>query len=484
MFEIERESMEILLFIYGLSFFVLGISVLFAKPKESEYFFANKIWYLGIFAISHAFEDWISLFKYIHPELKLTVLNSIQSFLLLLSYLFLFEFSRFVIRENFLSSKLKKKLSEHIIYKLYYPAVIYPLSSMAMLFLIYLHPTSDGIDAAIRYTYGFFGSFLLGGGLYYYGESVKNSKNIHELTLYFKIAGAAFAAYAIFSGIVVEKTSYFPGNIINTESFLHIFHFPVQALRGFCALVIAIASIKSLSIFKYELIERLNESYLNIKRFSSNASHQIKTPLTALRLQINLALKKNTKIQEYKETLMSIDNEIIYLQDMVSNMLLLTKMQNINIRENFKVVEVASILLEVFEKYLLIAKTKGLALDIGTLEYFKIKAEPTLIEILISNLIDNAIKFTPKGGVITLHLKDFTLVVKDEGIGIPEDKLSNIFDEFYRVNAPGKEHIKGYGLGLSMVKKITEIHKAKMDISSKINIGTTMSIKFITLLHK
>ncbi len=478
MFSLAQESMEILLFIYGLSFFVLGISVLFSRPKQSEYFFANKIWLLGVFAISHAFEDWISLFEYIHPEVKYVFLNYIQSFLLLVSYIFLFEFSRFVIRKSFLKSKNKNKLREHIIYKLYYPPAIYTLISIGLLFLVYLHPSINGINAAIRYTYGFWGAFLLGGGLYHYGESLKKSQNINRLRLYFKISGAAFAAYALFSGIVVNPISYFPGNVINTTTFIDIFHFPVQALRGLCALVIATASIKTLGIFRYELVAKLNESYENIKRFSSNASHQIKTPLTALRLQIHVALKKNKSVKEYQKTLHSIDDEIIYLQDMVSNLLLLTRIQNMNIRENFQSVALDGVVLEVFEEYGVIAKTKGVILDINKLDYLQIKAEPTLLKILISNLVDNAIKYTPKGKKITISLVNSMFLISDEGIGMPQDKISMVFDEFYRINPPGKAHIKGYGLGLSMVKKIIEIHKAKIKISSKLEKGTRVIVKF------
>jgi signal transduction histidine kinase len=478
MFSLEQESMEILLFIYGLSFFVLGTSVLFARPKQSEYFFAEKIWLLGVFAISHAFVEWIGLFEYIHPEVKFAYLNYFKSFLLLVSYVFLFEFSRFVIRKSFLKSKLKKQLKEHIIYKLYFPPAIYTFSSVSLLFLIYLHPTISGINAAIRYTYGFWGAFLLGGGLFHYGESLKKSENINRLRLYFKISGAAFAAYALFSGIVVNKISYFPGDIINTQSFLDTFHFPVQALRGLCALIIAMASIQALGIFKFELVERLNESYENIKRFSSNASHQMKTPLTALRLQIHVALKKNKEVNEYRKTLQSIDGEIVYLQDMISNLLLLTRIQNMNMKDVFKVVELDGIVLDVFEEYSIVAKNKGVVLDIETLDYLEVLGDAILLKILLSNLIDNAIKYTTKGKKVSISLIKSVVIVTDEGIGIPSDKLSMIFDEFYRVNAPGKEHIKGYGLGLSMARKIIDLHKAKIKITSKPKIGTKIFVKF------
>ena len=476
MFTLEQESMELLLFVYGLSFFTLGVSVLFSRPKESEYFFASKIWLLGVFAISHAFEDWISLFEYIHPKVKFTNLDYIQSFLLLISYIFLFEFSRFIIRKSFLKSN--KKLKEHMIYKFYYPPAIYSFTTFGLLFLVFMHPTVSGINAAIRYTYGFWGAFILGLGLYHYGDSLKKSQNINRLKLYFKISGIAFIFYSFFSGIVVDQISYFPGNLINTQTFLNLFHFPVQTLRGICAIVIAAASIKALSIFKYELIARLNESYENIKKFSSNASHQIKTPLTYLRLQIHVALKKNKNIQDYRETLSSIDSEIVHLQDMVRNLLLLTRIQNMNIRETFKAVNLDAVLLDTFEEYGMIAKNKGVLLDIDKLDCSVIKAEPTLLKILFANLIDNAIKFTPKDKKVTVSLIKNTLIVNDEGIGIPEDKQSMIFDEFYRVNSPQKTHIKGYGLGLSMVKKIVEIHKCKIEVTSSPDKGTKVAVQF------
>ncbi len=474
MFTIEKESMEILLFIYGLSFFVLGIAVLFSQSKESEYSFANKIWLLGAFAVSHAFEDWISLFTYLHPNEKFIVLGYVQSFILLISYISIFEFSRFIIRKSFVTAQLQK----HIIYKIYYPPIIYTLSTMALLFLIFAHPTTNGINAAIRYTFGFWGIFILAGGLYYYGESLNKSQNIDKLKLYFKISGIAFVFYGIFSAIVVDKISYFPGNIINTKTFLDTFHLPVQLFRTICAVIIAIASIKTLQIFKYELIEKLNASYEKIKKFSANASHQIKTPLTAMRLQIYIALKKNKEIDEYKKTLISLDKEIVSLQDMISNLLLLTRMQDLNIRENFEKIEVDTIFLEVFEEFSIIAKNRGVILDIDVLDSLKIKGEPTLLKILLSNLIDNAIKFTPKGKKVSISLSKSEFIVQDEGIGIPKDKLSAIFDKFYRINTPSEENVEGYGLGLSMVKQIAQIHRVKIDVESKLKFGTKISIAF------
>jgi len=474
MFIFDGKVMELILFIYGLSFFTLGVSVLFSQSKESEYFYANKIWLLGSFAIVHAFEDWMGLFTYIHPDSKLPMLSYIQSFLLLLSYIFLFEFSRFIIRKGFKTAKSQK----HIIYKIYYPPFIYTLATLSLAYLIFLYPSTSGIRAAIRYTFGLWGILLLGGGLYHYGDSLNRSQNTAKLKLYFKISGIAFVFYGIFSGIIVDKTTYFPGNIINTESFLDTIHLPVQLFRAICAIIVATTSIKSLKIFKYELVNKLNKSYKKIENFTSNASHQIKTPLTAIRLQIYLALKKHKEIQEYKETLLSIDKEISFLQEMIKNLLLLTRIQDMNLRKKFTTVEIDTVLLEVFEELSIIAKNKGVVLDISKMDSLEVKGEPTLLKILISNLIDNAIKFTPKDKKITISLSKKELMIQDEGIGIAEDQLSKIFDKFYRATTPGKENTPGYGLGLSMVKQIAQIHRAKINIESKPQNGTKISILF------
>jgi len=170
--------MEIVLFIYGLSFFVLGVLVLFVRTKESQIFFANKIWFLGVFALLHACVEWIFLYMYLFLEFEKT-LNFVKAILLFASYLFLFEFSRFILRESFKeeSSKL------HFIHTLYAAPVIYVISLSSLLFLILLNPSLDGAISAIRYTYGFFGSFLLGIGLYFYGDSLKKSEHVERLKI-------------------------------------------------------------------------------------------------------------------------------------------------------------------------------------------------------------------------------------------------------------------------------------------------------------
>ena len=473
-YSLKQEGMEVLLFVYGLSFFVLGVSIFFSKPKESEYFFASKIWLLGTFAIIHSFVEWIGSFLYIHPELKGSFLSYLQLFLLLLSYIYLFEFSRFIIGKSFRDLKQESVMAQ----KICNPVVIYISITTLLIFLIFLHPTVNGANAAIRFTYGFWGSLILGIGLYNYGGSLKKSYNIEKLKLYFKISGVAFIFYAVLAGAIVPKIAYFSGNIINMDTFFNIFQIPVQFFRALCAVVIAIASIKALEIFRYELIAKLNESYNKIKKFSQDASHQIKTPLTVIRLQTEIALKKNREVKEYKTVLSAIDKEIISLQDMVNDLLLLTKIEDSSIKDKFETVEVDALLLGIFEEFIVMAQHKGVVLDIKDLERLKMQGEPTLLRILFSNLIDNAIKFTPKEKKITMSLTKSRFIIKDEGLGIPKDDIDKVFDKFFRVNILTKDRSDGFGLGLSMVQKIAQIHKMRIYIKSKEGAGTTVSVEF------
>ncbi len=232
-----------------------------------------------------------------------------------------------------------------------------------------------------------------------------------------------------------------------------------------------------------KMLQRLQSSFNQVKRFSSDASHQLKTPLTAIRVQTDVALKTNRDTSEYKNVLKSINSEIIYLQNMINDLFLLTQMDDEIIQKNFKKIDLDTVLMNTIEEFVLIANKKGVNLDIKEIDHVSIKAENTLIAVLCSNLIDNAIKYTPKGKSILIELKDNTLTVQDEGIGIEEKNFEIIFERFYRVHSGRFEGVKGYGLGLSMVKIIANLHNAKINIQSKIGLGTKIEVKFPILTN-
>ncbi len=106
-------------------------------------------------------------------------------------------------------------------------------------------------------------------------------------------------------------------------------------------------------------------------------------------------------------------------------------------------------------------------------------ADPGKIRSVITNLVSNAVKFTPDGGRVNIKAQqkedELRVTVSDTGMGIPQEDLPKIFDRFYRVNRPGKE-IQGTGLGLAIVKKIIEMHNGRIEVRSKLNEGTTFTV--------
>ena len=234
--------MDLIFFIYGLSFFMMGVLIVYSIPKESKFIFADKIWILGIFGIIHGLSEWIDLYRFIYPDY---LLKLIKIFFMIISYLFLFEFSRYIIQQVLFKSNNKLK----IVFKRY---IIYPIAFLSIFIIIINDFTPNGISNAGRYVFGFSGSFILGVGLYLYGKKIEFSKEQKYLQRYFKIAGISMIFYAFFGGLIVSPSQFFLANIINTKWFLNIFGLPVQLFRAVCAITIAISSIKILQIFHHE----------------------------------------------------------------------------------------------------------------------------------------------------------------------------------------------------------------------------------------
>ena len=136
-------------------------------------------------------------------------------------------------------------------------------------------------------------------------------------------------------------------------------------------------------------------------------------------------------------------------------------------------------MLDTISKYNFQLKEKNIKLNLKKFESITLDANSLLITTIFSNLIDNAIKYTPndKNIYISLYKKDkIYFIIKDEGIGISRKQLSKVVDRFYRVDESRNKKIKGFGLGLSIVKNCVELHDATIEIDSQKNIGTTVKI--------
>jgi signal transduction histidine kinase len=175
-----------------------------------------------------------------------------------------------------------------------------------------------------------------------------------------------------------------------------------------------------------------------------------------------------------KALLESLLDEINYINEITDKLLFLTKKDALN-KQNFEEVDLEDIVLTLFEKY-----TKKISIDLNIEdEEYIIKGDKTLLKIAISNLIENSIKYGATKLEITLKKEKNKIIlsIKDNGIGIPKDKLPFIFDEFYRVDESRNKKVKGFGLGLSIVKSIINLHNGKIKLISEENKGAKAIIK-------
>jgi len=227
-------------------------------------------------------------------------------------------------------------------------------------------------------------------------------------------------------------------------------------------------------IMGYKFIDKIatniEDSIKRLKIFNSNVSHELKTPLTIMKGEIEVALMNN---ECSKELLKSLLNEINYINEITDKLLFLTKKDALN-KNNFEKIDLEDIILEMFEKY-----SRKIKIDLNIKEdEYMIKGDKTLLKIAISNIIENSIKY--KATKISINLEKeknkIVLIIKDNGIGIPKEKLPFVFDEFYRVDESRNKKIKGFGLGLSIVKSIINLHNG--DIKLKSDKGVEVIITF------
>lgn len=220
------------------------------------------------------------------------------------------------------------------------------------------------------------------------------------------------------------------------------------------------------------------------KRFISDASHELKTPLASMQTSIEVTLRdKNLKIKDAKKILKETLNDIENLKYLTNTLLGLSKYQQ-NHEIVFEKINSVKISKEVFEKFKNIADKKKVKLT-KNISNFDFLGSIDEIKKLIFILLDNAIKYTPKNGAVNLSVykkKKFVYVkITDNGIGISKKDLPHIFERFYRADSArtsNQNQDGGYGLGLSLAQDIIKAHKGKISVTSELNQGSTFLVKF------
>jgi signal transduction histidine kinase len=229
-----------------------------------------------------------------------------------------------------------------------------------------------------------------------------------------------------------------------------------------------------------QLIERLQAGLETQRRFVADSSHELRTPLTVIRSNIHL-LRQSRDPSEHAELLEATEAEISRLNRMVNNLLYMAQMEaGLDLKPVLRPVELDSLLLEVFARARAIAAMKNQKVVLSHEDIGVTLGDRDQLQHLLLNLADNAIKYTPEGGTISLGLWSednwSRLEVTDSGPGIPEAELPHIFERFYRTQEARKSARHGSGLGLAIARSITEWHGGRIEVFSRVGEGTTFRL--------
>ncbi len=234
-----------------------------------------------------------------------------------------------------------------------------------------------------------------------------------------------------------------------------------------------------LIINDYTPLHRMEE---NFKEFLGNASHELRTPLTSIQILIDLFSERKITLDEiYNEFFPHLRKEVERMSKLVSNLLNLSRLEAGVIDLQLKEVNLTEIVMEIIDRLTPHISKKNLEVNLKIPEKIVINADPQHLDTIVFNIVENAVKYTPQGGLIEVGVNEdednIILWIKDTGIGIPEKDLNRIFDRFYRVSkSRTSEDGFSTGLGLSIVKKLIERHGWTIRVESKVNKGTKFEI--------
>jgi heavy metal sensor kinase len=231
-----------------------------------------------------------------------------------------------------------------------------------------------------------------------------------------------------------------------------------------------------------DLLARLEDSFKEQQRFIADASHELRTPLAVLRGETEVALGKTRTVDEYQKSLSLIQDEAEQLSRIVEDLFILAR-QPINTRAALSKERVSlnDAVRDCARAAQVLATQKGVRLKLeNDSPPIALNGNQELIRRLILNLLDNAVKYTPAGGEISLALArengNAEIVVRDSGIGIPESAQPRVFDRFYRVDKARARAMGGAGLGLSIAQWIVEVHGGEISVLSAPGRGSTFTI--------
>ncbi len=229
-----------------------------------------------------------------------------------------------------------------------------------------------------------------------------------------------------------------------------------------------------------EMLGRLNVAFQEVRQFSADASHELQTPLTILKGEIEVGLRSPRRPEEYQAILRSALEETNRIARLVEGLLLLSRSDAGVLRMDRRPVNLKNLIEEVIQEVQPLAGSRSVNLRVGPMEPAQVQGDPDHLRRFLLNLLDNGIKYTEPGGKVGISLridgKWASLQVSDTGIGIAAEDQEKVFRRFYRTAAARARDGSGAGLGLAIARSIVEVHGGRIQVESAAGKGSLFTI--------
>jgi len=239
--------------------------------------------------------------------------------------------------------------------------------------------------------------------------------------------------------------------------------------------------IEHLSVVLNQMIARLEEAFQHSQRFTADASHELRTPLTIMRVELESISQQPLLDRPTREKITSILEETERMGKMVEGLLAISRLETGEAVINVTRFDLAKLVAATADQISLLADEKNITVQCQAPAPVEIAGDRFRIQQVIVNLLDNAIKYTPPGGHISLNTSNSNghaiLEVSDDGPGIPAKSLPHVFDRFFRADSVRTHSVNGTGLGLSIVRSITQAHGGSVEAANRPESGCRITIR-------
>jgi heavy metal sensor kinase len=242
-------------------------------------------------------------------------------------------------------------------------------------------------------------------------------------------------------------------------------------------------ALERLSISLNTMLGRLRDSVQTSRRFLADASHELRTPLTVIKGELQeLVGESALNKRDLRERVGSVLEEVARLEHLVSGLLVLSRLDAGESQREWADVDLAELASSTAEQMRLMADDRGIEIELHALRKALVRGDRARLKQIVVNLLDNAIRFTKRGGTVWLRTAaddmGSILEVSDTGIGIPSASIPHVFDRFFRVDEARSREDGGAGLGLSIVKSICSVHGAEIEVESRVEAGSCFRVIF------